>query len=284
MSALVDVGAIDARGIDLGNVSIKGDLGQIDVGNDLDPRPGLGSLSANSLGHCGTQTQLPDGSFQTEITGALKSLRLASDMQDAELSVSGNIGTIAINGGVLGSAIRSDGKIGPIRIIGDLALAEISARGNLLPKTSAAALAIASLSVGGSVNHAQILVGYDLSAAAVNGDVRIGTLTVGRDWIASNLVVGAHAGDDGFFGTEDDATISQASSVIAKIAWIRIKGSAAGTFGGTDHFGFVAEEIGSFQIGLAKLILTAGANNDLTGFTIGTTGDVIAREVRSGAV
>ena len=52
---LVDVGYINASGIDLGKVVIKGDLGQIDAGNDLDPRPGLLSLSANSLGQRGTR-------------------------------------------------------------------------------------------------------------------------------------------------------------------------------------------------------------------------------------
>ena len=189
---VVDVGAINATGIDLAKVVIKGDLGQIDSGNDLDPRPGLLSLSAHSLGQRGIDTQLPGGSLQSEIVGAFKTLKLVGGMQDAVLSVSGDIGTIAIKGDVLGSAIRTDGKIGAINIGGDLGgqSATISARGTLAPASDAKALAIGAFSIGGSVDHAQILAGYDRTGAAVNADAAIGRVTVGGNWTASDLAAG----------------------------------------------------------------------------------------------
>jgi hypothetical protein len=286
----VDVGAIEATGVDLGKVRIKGDLGQIDSGDEADRRPGVLALSATSLGQRGLATQLPGGSLQSDIAGTLKTLALSRDLQDAALSVSGDIRTITIKGSMLGGAIRSDGKIGAIKIGGDLAAraategsgaseALISALGTLAPASGGKALAIRSVSIGGSVDHAQILAGYDRTGAAVNADVQIGAVSVKRDWIASSLVAGATAGTDGFFGSDGGERIAGTSPIIAKIASILIKGAVRGTEAGGDHFGFVAEQVGSFKLGGAKLPLTRGAGNDLAGLPAGTSGDVLVREV-----
>ena len=281
---LVDVGYINAGGIDLGSVRVKGDLGQIDAGDEFTPKRGLLSLNANSLGHSGLATQLAGGSLQSDIAGALKTFRLADGMQDAAISVRGDIGTIAIKGSVLGSAIRSDGKIGAIKISGDLAAtatgdATISARGQLAPDSNAKAIAIASLSIGGSVEHAQILAGYDRTGAPDNADAMIGAVSVGHNWIASNLAAGVSAGTDGLFGTDDDMLIFRDNPIVAKIASIVINGAATGTEDATDHFGFVAEQIGAMKVGGRRLSLTLGASNDTVGKSLGSNGDLQVREV-----
>jgi hypothetical protein len=138
---------------------------------------------------------------------------------------------------------------------------------------------MASLSIGGSVDHAQILAGYDRTGAATDADAGIGAVTIGGDWTASNLIAGVTAGPDGLLATDDDAPISRATSIISKIASIVIKGSALGTEGGADHFGFLAEQIGSFKADGGKLTLAAGPHNDVAGFPVGTTDDLIVREV-----
>jgi hypothetical protein len=280
----VDVGAINATGIDLGKVIIKGDLGQIDAGNDAAPQPGVHRLNASSFGARGLETQLPGGSLQSEIIGAIKQFKLSEDMRDATLSVSADIGAIAIKGGMLDSTIRSDGKIGAIKIGGDLAgattsAATISARGILAPTSTGKALAIAALSIGGSIDHAQILAGYDRSGAAVNADASIGPVRVAHNWTASDLIAGAAAGSDALFGTDDDALIARGNPIVAKIASIVIKGTAAGTDIGSDHFGFVSEEIGAFKSGGTKLTLTPGPSNDLTGIPIASGANLTVREV-----
>jgi hypothetical protein len=56
----------------------------------------------------------------------------------------------------------------------------------------------------------------------------------------------------------------------------RILGQAYGTFGGVDHFGIVAEAIGSASIGKAKLKFLAGATEN---YPIGVTGDFRVREM-----
>ena len=277
---LVNVGYINAMGVDLGAVVVKGDLGQIDAGNDADPRAGLLRLTAGSLGSSGLLTQLAGGSLQSDIVGTLKSLKLAHGLQDATLSVSGNIGALTIKGDMLGGSIRSDGNISAIKITGDLAAsadsaATISARGNLPQK-----LAIASLSIGGSVDHAQIFAGYDRTGSAVNADASIGEVIVGLNWTASNLVAGASAGTDGMFGTDDDAPTSRDTPIVAKIASILIKGAVTGTNGGTDHFGFVAEQIAAFNAAGAKLTLVTGPRNDLAGLAVGLSGDIKVHEVK----
>ena len=118
---------------------------------------------------------------------------------------------------------------------------------------------------------------------AVNADAQIGAVVVG-DWIASSIVAGVQddndAPRDAFFGDGDDRAITGGSTaIISKIASITIKGTARGTLGGVDHFGFVAQQIGSFRIGAETFPLTLGAANDTAGRLAGITGDLRVREV-----
>ncbi len=215
---VVDVGAIDASGIDLGKVSIKGDLGQIDAGSGGEKKPAVKSLKAGSLGARGLETQLPGGFMQSDIIGALKKLQLSEGMHDAGLHVSSEISSITIKGDVSGSTLRSDSAMGTVKVSGN--------------------------------------------------------------WTASNLAAGVEAGDDGFFGTDDDALIAGASAIIARIASITIKGAASGTSDdATDHFGFVAAQIDAFKSAGIKMTLSRGPSNDLAGLLVGANDDLRVREV-----
>ena len=84
--------------------------------------------------------------------------------------------------------------------------------------------------------------------------------------------------DDKNFGNADDHKIAEPTpdQLFAKIASITVKGFALGTPGvAGDHFGFVAEQIGSLTIGAWKAPLTGG--KDSAGFDI--TGDLTVHEV-----
>jgi hypothetical protein len=279
----VDVGFIDATGIDLGKVVIGGDLGRVASGSALDSKPALQSLNAKSLGFRGLETQLEGGSLRSELAGTLKAIKLGR-MDGAMLSVSGDIGKLSVKGSVLASQIQSDGRIHSIRVGGDLAGgaagdAILSALGTLDPASNSRAIALGAISIGGSVDHAHILAGYDRAGAAVNSAVRIGPVRVGTNWIAANLVAGAIAGSDALFGTEDDALISRKSAIVASIASVIIRGEASGGATGEDRCGIVGGEIRSLQVGLTKIELTTGAGNDLLGKAIDSIGAVIVREV-----
>jgi hypothetical protein len=265
-------------------VRIDGDLGQIDAGDESNIKPGVLRLSAISLGSRGLTTQLPGGSLQSDIVGALKTVNLANAMHDATVLTSGDIGTVTIKGSVFGSALRSDGVIGSIKIAGDLAASDddtsaVSARGRLAPNSPREPLAIGRLSIGGSVYHAEILAGYNQARAAVNGDASIGVVTVGGNWTASSLVAGVTAGTDGLFGTDDDKTISRDNSIVATIASLTIKGTVGGSENANDQNGLIAAHLGAVKVGKTVLTLTRGARNDLTVIPLGLNGDVAVREV-----
>ncbi len=257
-----NVGYINATGIDLGKVRVKGDLGRIDAGDGDSANPALKVLSVASLGARGLSTQedLATASLHSDLTGDLRKLRVKSDIAaGVTLAVGGRLGSASIGGNVEG--------------------ATISALGVFNPTKAADALAIGSVKIGGNVSNAQILAGYDRTGAAINADASIGEVRIGRDWIASNLIAGASAGADGLFGTDDDALISGGNAIVARIASIIIEGTASGTAAADDHFGFVAEQIAAFQAGGTKLALTPGAGNDLAGLPVGSTGDLQVREV-----
>ena len=111
---------------------------------------------------------------------------------------------------------------------------------------TAADLAITSVNVGGSVERTSILAGFDVDLNPQNGDAQIGTIKVGGDWIASSASAGVTAGGDGF-GNANDTLIAGGGAIVAPIAAIQIGGIVIGTAGAGDHFGFVAEQIGSFK-------------------------------------
>lgn len=54
---MVNVGYINAKGIDLGNVVVPGDIGRIDAGDGNTAKPAIKNLTAKSLGAFGTTTQ-----------------------------------------------------------------------------------------------------------------------------------------------------------------------------------------------------------------------------------
>jgi hypothetical protein len=83
-------------------------------------------------------------------------------------------------------------------------------------------------------------------------------------------------------GEKASPSLRRSPGVLSRIASILIKGQALGTpsmVNATDHFGFVAQQIGSFKVGGTKFPLTAGAGNDTAGFVVGATSDLRVLEV-----
>ncbi|MGB8169432.1 MAG: DUF4394 domain-containing protein, partial [Chthoniobacteraceae bacterium] len=128
---LVNVGFIDATGLPLNSITIKGDLGQVEVGNTT---AGLKMLDVRSMGRLGMLTQgytNPSGIFDlTSISnGPLGTLKVAGDITEASVRASGPglaIGSVNILGSLIGGAlplsglIYVNGKLGPVKIGGDL--------------------------------------------------------------------------------------------------------------------------------------------------------------------
>lgn len=198
-------------------------------------------------------------------------------------SFAGSTGNVTIGGSLIGgnalTGIISANQLGAVKIVQDMQGARISALGGVDVSTAALASAIKSVSVGGSVQASQILGGYDISGNATNADATVGAVTVGGNWIASSLAVGAVAGGDVLFGTADDTKTNEAllDNLFSKIGSVTIKGYAMGTVAGSDHFGIVAEQIGTVKIGGRSVVLAP--DTDTVGLSIGATFDLRIREV-----
>ena len=119
----VDLGTIDAAGIDLGIVSLAGDLAAIDAGDASPTDRAIKSLTVQSLGVRGFATGAAD--LHSEVNGRIDKLTIRGDVEgvtfvvadrvaDAPLgSGAGNatIGALMVNGAILGGAQPESGRI-----------------------------------------------------------------------------------------------------------------------------------------------------------------------------
>ena len=122
------LGQVDATGIDLGGVTIDGDLGRVLAGDATTSTSGLTGLTVHSLGRFGTSTGAPD--LRTVIQGKLGFLKIKSDVREASVSVEGaadgRLGSVSIGGSLIGGGgnfsgrIISEGAMGVVRVRGDV--------------------------------------------------------------------------------------------------------------------------------------------------------------------
>ncbi len=297
-NGFVNIGFLDATGVDLGAVSIAGDLGRIvagTVGGDAKV-PALKSLTVETMGMLGTSTQNPGGNTNTVLEGGLPKLSVKGDVRvsltlngvsDGKLGSATVGGSFTVANGGGSTIINASAGIGTLKIGGDIrgtdtADVKITTNG-----------AIGTLSVGGSIvgmsaAAVQILAfgqivaptkGVDtalktlnvvgsvefafIGLSAGNADASIGAITIGGDWIASTVIMGATIGADFAAGTADDAKAAGRDNpaIFSTIGSLTIKGQALGTAGDTtDMFGIVAERIGKATVGGRTFAFKTGTN------------------------
>jgi len=182
-------------------------------------------------------------------------------------------------------AIRAENDLGDVTIKGSLVgnftnPAIISARGQAVPSDDGD-LAIGKLTVKGRVENALILAGFNPDGDGVNADAQIGPVSVGGNWVASSIAAGSNPGIGGFFGTADDLKMSGAgvkdeAGLFSKITSLKIGGQALGSLG-PEHYGVVAEIVGSVKVGSTQLSLLSGASND--DLLVGITGNFKVNEI-----
>ena len=116
-SATMNVGYIDARGVDLGSVFVPGDLGRIDVGGGASPMA-LSKLTVESLGVLtSTQGGLVE-SFLSNIIGTVGTINVANNLDGAIFAQdynshpgTGNIRQLNIGGSLDGKAGSGEGAV-----------------------------------------------------------------------------------------------------------------------------------------------------------------------------
>ncbi|MDX2079519.1 MAG: hypothetical protein SFU53_01910 [Terrimicrobiaceae bacterium] len=128
----MNVGAIDASGIDLGAVRVKGDLGRILVGDTNYSTPALKSLQTFSMGSFGISTQGVGGSLLSTIEGPVGSISILGDLDQAGITVNASGGPlsvqrISVGGSIIGSSstanggsLQIDGFVGQLFVGGNL--------------------------------------------------------------------------------------------------------------------------------------------------------------------
>jgi hypothetical protein len=256
-------------------------MGAVAIGNDFIGGSITGAASLDNSGVIESGGRLSGVSVGGSIISGIDNSS-GTLTSNATIRAGNDISSLVVKGGLVGNATAS----GTSPVV-------ISARGQAV-QGATTDLAIGKIRIGGRVEFANILAGYDTSLNAVNGDAQIGAVTVGGDWAASNLVAGARnlgadnaAGGSGAnadnvnYGDGRDSFIGVGNpDILATIGSVTIKGQVFGTpdsTSATDHFGFVAQQIGAIKVGGTTLGLAAGASND--NHVVGETTDLNVHEV-----
>jgi hypothetical protein len=247
-----------------GAIKANGKIGSLKVGGSVH---GSSGAYSGSIGAAGIDVLTIGGDLRGGIGFGSGSILSANILSAADLST---LGVVTIKGSIVG--ISADKPL------------VIAAAG---PNSDGASpeIAIGKLTVGGRVEFAKILAGHHFSTP-VNGDAQIGKVKVAGNWISSSLFAGVDDGGDNLFGTPDDTAspMGNQAGLFSKIASITIGGQVRGPGASGDHYGFVAQEIGSLSVAGTKFPLKSGRSNDNIGgvdpqFQVGATADVTVREI-----
>jgi hypothetical protein len=210
--ALVNVDRIDAGGIDLGTVVVKGSLGFIEAGDANLTTTGLAKLAVRGLGaqvstidgRLGSLSSSGDVLGAVEVDGTIGAVVIAGDLDGSAggtaaglLRATGSIGNVVVTGSILGGADASGliagVKLGSVSIGANLASSNAAkpvslfAEGVATPVSATDAIAIAGLGVKGNVLNARILADTTPNATQSSSNAAIGNVTVRGTWTDSLL-------------------------------------------------------------------------------------------------
>jgi hypothetical protein len=229
-------------GAQSGQLVSAGGMGQVTAGNLVIGAGELSGLVRAGLGGTGTGNvaALKLGNLGLAASGAVPAVA------GGTVEVSGTI-TQFTAGNLLSAEVHA-GRIGSFTansLVGSI----VTAEGGATAKARTD-LALGKITIAHDVISSTIYAGYDLETQPVNGHAQIGAVVVNGNWTASSLVAGIKDAQANDFGDADDTAIAtnDGSALLSKIASVVIKGSVTGTQTGGDHFGFVAEQIGSVTI------------------------------------
>jgi hypothetical protein len=196
----VNVGYLNATGIDLGKVTIDGDLGRIDAGDAILTTPGTKRLEVGSMGASDLTTQAAGGNLTSHIIGPLNAFVATGGLETATLLVTGAIGNIDIGGNITGGdtaqsgSIRANGPIGVVHVGLDLRGGSGDESGQIFSARKIGSVVIDGSIVGSSSPDADkngmVFAGRTIDLAVVGQDI-IGGAGVKSGQIASGTGMGA---------------------------------------------------------------------------------------------
>jgi hypothetical protein len=167
VGGLTKVGYINATNIDLGPVTVYGDLGRINSGDGTTSTTGLPLLNVQSIGKYGVRPQGPGGSLVSNIKGPLGTLFVNGDIRG---------GSVVVTGG-------ANGKLDSVFVAGSLA-GSTTANSGLLSSTGPIGLVVIGSNLrGGSGNNSG-----QISATSSISQIMIGGSVVGGPGVDSGLI------------------------------------------------------------------------------------------------
>lgn len=229
---LTNVGYIKAAtsttvGLPLGKVVVDGDLGQIDAGNSI-AKVGIAYLGTKTFGAQGLGSQTGTPSLESNVTGAIGTVKIDGNFVDATLKV--------INGTPATSKAKA--RIGSLTIGGKL----MTSAGNSAPNAGLISVAgnIDAVKIGTSVLTDGIFGGAGANSGQVAADGSIKSITV----------VGSVVGGAG----DDSGEIESAG----KTTTLRIDGELRGGAGKKSGYIFA----GGLGTGIVGKTIIGGSNED----------------------
>ncbi len=177
---ILNVGAITVDGINLGKITITGDLGQIDITGTDPLKPAIKQLIVGSFGMNGSANQIPGviDPLVSTISGTLLKLIVKHDIHLATINITGALGNATIGG-------NFDGN-------GALTTTQLTALGRTPAHVSGGTTLASSGLNAGSIG--KLNVKSSLNNAAVNSTGKIGNTTVGGSLNNSAIVSGSTIG------------------------------------------------------------------------------------------
>lgn len=281
-----NIGEILSGGVDIGNVTVDGDLGKILAGDGNLATQGLGALKVHSMGRFGTTTGAAD--LNSTVRGRMASLTTKTDFVGARLSVEGTLGAVTIGGSMVGGFLSSFGDMGVVKINGDLIgksigggsvysngkLAGITIGGSLIGGTELVSGRIqATLDMGPVVIGGDIIGGYAEGAGSIFAEKKIASISVGGS------IRGGSGTRSGHIQCGDVSSITVRGSVLGgsgsisggvsssgKISTLAIHGSVRTPSIFSGHL--IAGEFGTATIN-GDLVGSLHSTGKLTSLTIG---------------
>ena len=194
---LAAVGAINGGTNDFRTITVEGDLGAINCGNASElgatsaavGTPALERLNVRSMGIYGLATQGGGGNLLSVIDGRLGALKVAGDMKEASIDVTGpgGVGSIFVGGSLIGGAGYGSGKIevgniGRIKIGDSIVGGSGFYSGAIVVDGYVGAVTVAQDIVGGSAEH--------------TGEIS-SVVSMGKVWVGGSVIGGSGIEDSG---------------------------------------------------------------------------------------
>lgn len=268
------VGYIKATGIDLGKVSVNGDLGQIDVGDAVTSTPGLAGLTVQSLGVYTNSQLITISDAFSEVVGKLGSLTVKTEMTRAQINVTGGtdgaVGPVFIGGNLFSTGaatgISASGNIASVKLLGSLQGGGTTNSGSIIAVGNIGPVFVGGSIFGGDASNAGIIQsGGTMGAVTVKGSIYGGTddhtgnIHSGGNMGAVNIsgsIVGGTVGDP--VNDYDSGLVYAFGGLPANIASVKVGGNIDGSAANGSYAGIYATGMVKTVTVLGSLVGGAG--------------------------